>query len=217
MQIISGKLSAICTKNKKENCMAWQLCYILCVIPFLQSINQVWDLVSNSSTLESDVWEVSWNDQEISLFWTLFIIRSLQKMCSVLLVKRTLSFTRDALFTLCTLFPFVPALCTWKGLNLPAVGFWIGGCGRLWCCHREGHAPLLSECVMQQPLLWKPGKTLQVDVWKCYPGFVLSVGGWSCRWWVVTFPLRNTWQVSFEQDQCEYYIKVLFLFYCFQL
>lgn len=136
-----------------------------------------------------------------------------KKMCSVLLVKRTLSFTRDALFTLCTLFPFVPALCTWKGLNLPAVGFWIGGRGRLWCCHREGHAPLLSECVMQQPLLWKPEKTLQVDVWKCYLGLVLSVGGWSCGWWLVTFPLRNTWQVSFEQDQCEYYIKVVLLFF----
>lgn len=59
--------------------MAWQLHYIICLIPFLQSINQVLDLVSNSSGFESDVWEVSWNDQEMSLFWALFIIRSLQK------------------------------------------------------------------------------------------------------------------------------------------
>lgn len=119
------------------------------------------------------------------------------------------SLTCDTLFTLCALFPFVPVLCTWKGLILPAVGFWMRGCGRLWCCHREGHAPLLSECVMQQPLPWKTKKMFQVDVWKCYLGFVLSVGGGWWRWWLVTFTFRNIWQVlSVEQDLCEYYIKV---------
>lgn len=136
-----------------------------------------------------------------------------KKKCSAHLVKRSLSFTHDTLFTLCTLFPFVPALCTWKGLNLPAVGFWIGGRGRLRRCHRAGRAPLLSECVMQQPLLWMPEeKTFGVDVWKCFLRFVLSVGGRLRRRWLVTFPLRNIWQVSVEQHQCEHYIKVLFFF-----
>lgn len=136
------------------------------------------------------------------------------KKCSAHLVKRSLSFTHDTLFTLCTLFPFVPAQCTWKGLNLPAVGFWIGGRGRLRRCHREGRAPLLSECVMQRPLLWTPEeKTFGVDVWKCFLRFVLSVGGRLRRRWLVTFPLRNIWQVSVEQHQCEHYIKVLFFFF----
>lgn len=117
------------------------------------------------------------------------ILFNICKKCSVHLVKRSLSFTHDTLFTLCTLFPFVPAQCTWKGLNLPAVGFWIGGRGRLRRCHREGRAPLLSECVMQQPLLWTPEeKTFGVDVWKCFLRFVLSVGGRLRRRWLVTFP-----------------------------
>lgn len=106
-------------------------------------------------------------------------------------------------------FPIVPVLCTWKGLILPLVGYWMGGCRRLWCCHREGHAPLLSEWVMQQPLPWKAKKMFQVDVSKCYLGSVLSVGGW--RWWLVAFAFRNIWQVlSVELDLCGCYIKVFF-------
>lgn len=112
------------------------------------------------------------------------------------------------LFTLHTLFSLYPVLCTWKGLILPVVGYWTRGCGWLWCCHREGHALLLSEWVMQQPLPRKAKKMFQVDVWKCSLGFVWSVGGWWWRWWLVTFAFWNIWQVlCVEQDQCECYIK----------
>lgn len=52
--------------------------------------------------------------------------------------------------------------------------FWasVGGCvvatgkATLRCC----------QCVMQQSLAWKNERMFQVDVWKCYTGFVLSVG-----------------------------------------
>lgn len=65
------------------------------------------------------------------------------------------SLTHDILFTLHTFFSSLPILCTSKGLILPPVYYWTRNCGRLWCCHREGHAPLMSEWVMQQPLRWK--------------------------------------------------------------
>lgn len=126
------------------------------------------------------------------------------------LVKRAPSLTCDTLFTWSALFPFVPILCTWKGLIFPAVGFWMRGCGRLWCCYREGHAPHLSECVMQQPLPWKTKKMFQVDVWKGHLSFVLSVGGGWWRWWLVTFAFRN---ISWTRPVWILHKSVLFWFF----
>lgn len=110
-------------------------------------------------------------------------------MCFVVLVKRTPTLSRGTLFTLHTL-PLLSVLCTWKSLALPPVGYWTGVCGRLWRCHREGHAPLLSEWVMQQPLPWKANEKkhffrlmFESALW------VLSVGGCG-RWWLVTFTFR---------------------------
>lgn len=100
-----------------------------------------------------------------------------------------------------------------KGPQFACSGLWIGGRGRLRRCHKEGRAPLLSECVMQQPLLWTPEeKTFGVDAWKCFLRFVLSVGGPLRSPGLVTFPLWNIWQVSVERHQCEHYIKVLCFF-----
>lgn len=65
------------------------------------------------------------------------------------------SLIHDTLFTLHTFFSSLPILCTSKDLILPRVYYWTRDCGSLWCCHREGHAPLVSEWVMQQPLPWK--------------------------------------------------------------
>lgn len=51
-------------------------------------------------------------------------------------------------------FCLCPMCALEKSLVLPMVGCWMSNCRRLRCYHREGRAPLLSECVTQQPLLW---------------------------------------------------------------
>lgn len=88
----------------------------------------------------------------------------------------------------------------------PIVGCWMSNCGRLWCCQREGRAPLLSECVMQEPLPWMreniPDWCLKAR------GFVLNVGGW---WWDISESKCNV--IIFTKysvkDLFKCYIKVI--------
>lgn len=108
-----------------------------------------------------------------------------------------------SLFTSWALF-LLPDVRTWKkqkSLVLTVVGCWMSNCGRLWCCHREGRAALLSECVMQQPLPWMREKT---DVWLKVRSFVLNVGGW-WRWELVPFAFRNMTNVLYNK----WYVKVI--------
>lgn len=97
-------------------------------------------------------------------------------LCSAL-GRQSHSLTRDTLFTLRALAAFCarplhlkrPRFCLRWAIEREAVG-------GLRCCHREGHAPLMSEWVTQQPLPWrgkkKKGikKMFQVDVWKVLSG-----------------------------------------------
>lgn len=154
----------------------------------------------------------------LSLFDTNFLTWSVQrfmkwswnlsqilKMYFVLLESASL--TCDSLYIVHTF-----SLCTHLG-HLKRPPFACRGLlnGRLWevVVLPQGRPCSTHAGVCYATAITVEDKMFQVDVWKCYLGFVLSVGGWWWRWWLVTFAFRNIWQVfSVALALCEYYIKV---------
>lgn len=148
-----------------------------------------------------------WNKHDVFYFKLWFYFNYLRRpkhvccaLCSAL-GRQSHSLTRDTLFTLRSLAAFCarplhlkrPRFCLRWAIEREAVG-------GLRCCHGEGHAPLMSEWVTQQPLPWRgkkkrhKKKCFRLMFGKCYLGFVLSVGG-MMKMMAARFAFRNIWQV----------------------